>query len=315
MTEANLQLNQPSQPQSEPAAEQAKLPAGASLWADAWRRLKRNKPAMFGLGGIILICVVAIFAPILAPANPYTQDLTQGLRLPGAPATITRTGTYILGSDKLGRDILSRVIYGARVSLLVGIFSEFITSVLGITLGLIAGYYGKWIDNLIMRLSDIMFAFPDLLLCIGIVFAFGPNLYNVFLAIGIVGWAGMARLVRSQVLALKESEYVTAARAQGLSDWRIITRHILPNCLGPIIVSITMGIPGAIMSEAGLSFLGLGAQPPTASWGSMIYDARAYMRVDPLFSVWPGLAIMFAVFSFNLFGDGLRDAIDPRLKR
>lgn len=312
MTEANLQLNQP---QTEPAAEQAKIPAGASLWADAWRRLKRNKPAMFGLGGIILICLVAIFAPLLAPANPYAQDLTQGLRLPGAPATITRTGTYILGSDKLGRDILSRVIYGARVSLLVGIFSEFITSVLGITLGLIAGYYGKWVDNLIMRLSDIMFAFPDLLLCIGIVFAFGPNLYNVFLAIGIVGWAGMARLVRSQVLALKESEYVTAARAQGLSDWRIITRHILPNCLGPIIVSITMGIPGAIMSEAGLSFLGLGAQPPTASWGSMIYDARAYMRVDPLFSVWPGLAIMFAVFSFNLFGDGLRDAIDPRLKR
>jgi len=312
MTEANLQLKQP---QTEPAAEQAKIPAGASLWADAWRRLKRNKPAMFGLGGIILICLVAIFAPLLAPANPYAQDLTQGLRLPGAPAAITRTGTYILGSDKLGRDILSRVIYGARVSLLVGIFSEFITSVLGITLGLIAGYYGKWIDNLIMRLSDIMFAFPDLLLCIGIVFAFGPNLYNVFLAIGIVGWAGMARLVRSQVLALKESEYVTAARAQGLSDWRIITRHILPNCLGPIIVSITMGIPGAIMSEAGLSFLGLGAQPPTASWGSMIYDARAYMRVDPLFSVWPGLAIMFAVFSFNLFGDGLRDAIDPRLKR
>lgn len=313
MTEAEIQVSQPKKPAPAPAED--KVPAGASLWGDAWRRLKRNKPAMAGLIGIVLIVLLALLAPFLAPANPYVQDLTNGLKLPGAASNLSRGGTYILGSDALGRDILSRVIYGSRVSLMVGIFSELITTTLGVTMGLIAGYYGKWVDNLIMRISDIMFAFPDLLLCIGIVFAFGPNLYNVFLAIGIVGWAGMARLVRSQVLSLKESEYVQAAKAQGLSDWRIIVRHILPNCLGPIIISITMGIPGAIMSEASLSFLGLGAQPPTASWGSMIWDARAYLRVDPLFSIWPGIAIMFAVFAFNLFGDGLRDAIDPRLKR
>lgn len=313
MTETEIQVSQPKKPAPAPAED--KVPAGASLWGDAWRRLKRNKPAMAGLIGIVLIVLLALLAPFLAPANPYVQDLTNGLKLPGAASNLSRGGTYILGSDALGRDILSRVIYGSRVSLMVGIFSELITTTLGVTMGLIAGYYGKWVDNLIMRISDIMFAFPDLLLCIGIVFAFGPNLYNVFLAIGIVGWAGMARLVRSQVLSLKESEYVQAAKAQGLSDWRIIVRHILPNCLGPIIISITMGIPGAIMSEASLSFLGLGAQPPTASWGSMIWDARAYLRVDPLFSIWPGIAIMFAVFAFNLFGDGLRDAIDPRLKR
>jgi peptide/nickel transport system permease protein/oligopeptide transport system permease protein len=261
------------------------------------------------------IVLIALIAPLVTPANPYVTDLAEPLRLPGAPAKITKTGTYILGSDKLGRDILSRILYGARLSLAVGLFAEFVSVTIGVTLGLIAGYYGKWVDNLIGRLADIMFAFPDLLLCIGIVFAFGPSIFNVFLAIGIVGWAGVQRLVRSQVLAAKESEYVTAARAQGLSDWRIIIRHILPNCLGPIIVTITMGIPGAIMSEAGLAFLGLGAPPPAASWGNMIYDARPYLRIDPWFSIWPGLAIMIAVFAFNLFGDGLRDALDPRLKR
>lgn len=318
MTEANVQIKQETPApttQPAPAKEQERIPTGATLWADAWRRLKRNRAAMVGLAGIIVIVIIAIFAPLLAPANPYVQDLSQPLRLPGAPATITKTGTYILGSDKLGRDILSRLVYGARLSLAVGIFAEIVSVSLGVSIGLIAGYYGKWVDELIGRLADIMFAFPDLLLVIGIVFAFGPNIFNVFLAIGIVGWAGMSRLVRSQVLAVKESEYVTAARAQGLSDWRIILRHVLPNCLGPVIVSVTMGIPGAIMAEAGLSFLGLGAPPPAASWGSMIYDARSYLRIDPLFSVWPGLAIMFAVFAFNLFGDGLRDALDPRLKR
>jgi peptide/nickel transport system permease protein/oligopeptide transport system permease protein len=264
-----------------------------------------------------IIVFVALFAPLLAPADPYKTDLAEPLRPPGALSRVNKSGSgvYILGSDKLGRDILSRLIYGARLSLAVGIFAEVVSVSIGIVLGLVAGYYGKWVDNLIGRLADIMFAFPDLLLCIGIVFAFGPSIFNVFFAIGIVGWAGMQRLVRSQVLAVKESEFVTAARAQGLSDRRIILRHILPNCLGPVIVSVTMGIPGAIMSEAGLAFLGLGAPPPAASWGNMIYDARPYLRVDALYSVWPGLAIMLAVFAFNLFGDGLRDALDPRLKR
>lgn len=311
MTEANI--HPAPMPTQAPSTEAAI--SGASLWAEAWRRMKRNRAAMFGLAGIILIVFVAIFAPWLAPADPYKQDLAKTLAPVGAASAISRTGTYVLGADKLGRDILSRVIYGTRVSLGVGLFSQALTASIGITLGALSGYYGRWIDNLIMRVSDVMFAFPDLLFCIGIVFALGPSIFNVFLAIGIVGWAGMARLVRSQVLSVRETEYVMAARSQGLSNSRILTRHILPNCLGPIIVSISMGIPGAIMSEAGLSFLGLGAQPPMASWGGMIYEARAFMRIAPLFSIWPGIAIMIAVLSFNLFGDGLRDALDPRLKR
>jgi peptide/nickel transport system permease protein/oligopeptide transport system permease protein len=282
--------------------------------ADAWRRLRRNRLAMAGLVYIVILVLVAIFAPALAPADPYKQELLSRLAPMGAPSQITRTGTFILGADHLGRDILSRIIYGSRISLAVGLISEFIVTVIGVTVGLVAGYYGGWFDSLVMRVCDILFAFPDLLFCIGIMFALGPGLLNIFIALSVVGWAGMARLVRGQVLALKEAEYVEAARAQAVSDLRIMFRHILPGCLAPVIVSITLGIPGAIMGEASLSFLGLGAQPPTASWGSMIYDARAYLRTHPLFSVWPGIAIMLTVFAFNLFGDGLRDALDPRMK-
>lgn len=282
--------------------------------ADAWRRLRRNRPAMAGLVYIVILVLVAIFAPVLAPADPYEQELLSRLAPVGAPSDITRTGTFILGADHLGRDILSRIIYGSRISLAVGLISEFIVTVIGVTVGLLAGYYGGWFDSLVMRLCDILFAFPDLLFCIGIMFALGPGLLNIYIALSVVGWAGMARLVRGQVLVLKETEYVEAARAQAVSDLRIMFRHILPGCLAPVIVSITLGIPGAIMGEASLSFLGLGAQPPTASWGSMIYDARAYLRTHPLFSVWPGIAIMLTVFAFNLFGDGLRDALDPRMK-
>lgn len=283
--------------------------------SEAWRRLKKNRPAMVGLAMIMLLVVVALGADVLAPAHPYKQDLDSRLLPPGAPSEITAGGVYPLGSDQLGRDILSRIIHGSRVSLAVGLVSEFIVVVIGITLGAIAGYYGKWVDSVIMRLGDIMFAFPDLLFCIAIMFALGPNIFNVFIAISIVGWAGMARLVRSQVLYLKETQFIESARSQGLSDFRIITRHILPNCMGPVIVSVTLGIPGAIMAEASLSFLGLGAQPPISSWGSMIYSARDYIRSVPLFSIIPGLAIAFTVFAFNLFGDGLRDALDPRLRQ
>ena len=282
---------------------------------EAWTRLKRNKAAMVGLYMIIVLVIVAVTADLISPADPYTQDLYARLVPPGGPSSITRTQTYILGSDQLGRDILSRIFHGSRISLAVGLVSEFIVVLIGISLGAISGYYGKWVDTVIMRLGDIMFAFPDLLFCIGIMFVLGPNIFNLFIAISIVGWAGMARLVRSQVLYLKETQFIESAKAQGLSDFRIITRHILPNCLGPIIVSVTLGIPGAIMAEASLSFLGLGARPPMASWGSMIYAARAYIRAAPLYSIFPGLAIAYTVFAFNLFGDGLRDALDPRLKR
>lgn len=288
--------------------------SGASLWSDAWVRLKKNKPAMIGLFFIVLLVVVALTANFIAPSGPYDQDLTARLSTPGSSSNISRGGVYLLGSDQLGRDLLSRIIHGSRVSLAVGLVSEFIVSVLGISLGAIAGYYGGRVDDWIMRISDIMFAFPDLLFAIGIMFALGPSIFNVFIALGVVGWAGMARLVRSQIMTLKEMEFVESAKAQGISDFRIIVRHLLPNCLGPIIVSITLGIPGAILGEAGLSFLGLGAQPPMASWGSMIMDARPYFSTQPYFSIFPGVAIMIVVFAFNLFGDGLRDALDPRLK-
>ncbi|MGB9839574.1 ABC transporter permease [Thermovenabulum sp.] len=286
-----------------------------SFWQDAFKRLKRNRPAMIGLVIIILFTLLAILSPVLSPADPIKQDLSNRLKPPGSPSNICKNGIYILGSDEFGRDILSRILYGARISLSVGIISQILVTIVGVTMGSLAGYYGGKIDMLIMRLADILFAFPDLLFYIGVMFALGPSIYNVFVALALIGWAGMARLVRSQVISLREMEYIEAAKAQGLSDLRIILKHILPNCVGPIIVSITMGIPGAILAEASLSFLGLGVQPPTPSWGNMIYAARAYMRTNPMYSVWPGLAIMIMVFSFNLLGDGLRDAFDPKLKR
>lgn len=286
-----------------------------SFWQDAFKRLKRNRPAMIGLVVIILFTLLAILSPVLSPADPIKQDLSNRLKPPGSPSNICKNGIYILGSDEFGRDILSRILYGARISLSVGIFSQILVTIIGVTMGSLAGYYGGKIDMLIMRLADILFAFPDLLFYIGVMFALGPSIYNVFVALALIGWAGMARLVRSQVISLREMEYIEAAKAQGLSDLRIILKHILPNCVGPIIVYITMGIPGAILAEASLSFLGLGVQPPAPSWGNMIYAARAYMRTNPMYSVWPGLAIMIMVFSFNLLGDGLRDAFDPKLKR
>ncbi|MEW5866252.1 MAG: oligopeptide ABC transporter permease [Bacillota bacterium] len=276
------------------------------LYADAWKRLKRNRLAMAGLVVIVLLMLVAVFAPYIAPHDPYKQSLDDQLRPPSRK--------YPLGTDDLGRDVASRIIFGSRISLTVGFVAEAITLVIGVTLGAISGYFGGRVDNVIMRITDMMFAFPDLLFAIAIMFVLGPGIYNVFIALAIVGWAGMARLVRGQVLAVREREFVEAAKAVGESDVRIIIKHILPNCLAPVIVSATLGIPGAIMSEAGLSFLGLGAQPPTPSWGQMISIGRGYLRFAPWFSVYPGLAIMVTVLAFNLFGDGLRDALDPRLR-
>ena len=209
----------------------------------------------------------------------------------------------------------SRVIYGARVSLLVGFVAEAIVLVIGVTMGALAGYYGGRVDRIIMRTVDVLFAFPDLLFAIAIMFALGRGLLNLFIALSVVGWAGMARLTRSQVLALKEREFVEGARAAGARDAHIIFRHILPNALGPIIVAVTLGIPGAIMSEASLSYIGLGVQPPTATWGSMIYEGKSYLKHAPWMSLAPGAMIMLTVLAFNLLGDGLRDALDPRTKK
>lgn len=282
----------------------------------AWKRLKSHRAALFGLIVICALVVIAIGAPKVAPADPNRQDIMNRLAKPGTPMAQDLGGEmYVLGGDQLGRDLLSRVIYGSRISLTVGVVAQSIILIIGVTAGSIAGYFGGWIDRIIMRICDILFAFPDLLFAIAIMFALGRGLINLFIALAVVNWAGMARLVRAQVLQLRERDFVEAARSAGAPPHWIIIRHILPNALGPIIVAATLGVPGAILSEAGLSFLGLGVQPPTATWGAMIFDGRAYLRVAPALSVVPGIAIMVTVLAFNLLGDGLRDALDPRIRR
>jgi ABC-type dipeptide/oligopeptide/nickel transport system permease subunit len=281
-----------------------------------WQRFRRNKLAVVGLVVIIALILVAVLAPWVAPADPLRQDLLSKLVKPGAPMRPDLGGTsYLFGADYLGRDLLSRTIWGARISLLVGFVSETLIVLFGVTMGSLAGYYGGWVDEVISRVCEILFAFPDLLFAIAMMFALGSGLLNLFITLAVISWAGMARLVRSQVLQLREREYVQAAKAAGAKDYWVILKHILPNALGPIIVSATLGVPGAIMAEAALSFLGLGVAPPTATWGSMIYEGRAYLMTNPLISVVPGIAVMITVLAFNLLGDGLRDAIDPRSKQ
>jgi len=267
-----------------------------------WTRIARDPWSRFGLGVVGLLALLALLAPWLAPGDPFRGDLAVSLRPP--------SHTFLFGSDAQGRDVLSRVLYGARLSLAVGLISQSIALFLGLTLGLIAGFYGRWIDGVIMRVADVTLAFPSLLLLIAIAAAVKPSLPVVFIVIGIVGWAGLARIVRGQVLVGRSLEYVQAARALGASDARIITRHLLPNVIAPVIVAATLGIGGAIMAEAALSFLGLGAQPPTPSWGAMVAEGRDLLRVAPWVSIAPGVAIGLAVLGLNLVGDGLRDALD-----
>src|SRR5437762_3356340 len=257
-----------------------------------WSRLARDPWARFGLGLVALLALLALLAPWLAPGDPFRGDLAASLRPP--------SGAFLLGSDAQGRDVLSRVLYGARLSLAVGLISQSIALALGVTLGLVSGYYGRWIDGTIMRVADVTLAFPSLLLLIAIAAAVKPSLPVVFVVIGLVGWAGMARLVRGQVLLARGLEYVQAARALGASDVRIIARHLLPNVIAPVIVAATLGIGGAIMAEAALSFIGLGAQPPTPSWGAMVAEGRDLLRVAPWVSIAPGVAIGLAVLGLNL---------------
>lgn len=272
-------------------------------------RLRRDPRAWFGAGVVALLLLMAIAAPLIARHDPTSIDLVRSLEGP--------SGTHWFGTDIQGRDVFSRLVYGARVSLTVGIASQLISLALGIVLGLAAGYYGKWIDEGVMRLADVTLAFPTLLLLIALVAALQPSLTIVFFVIGFVGWAGMARLVRGQVLVVREMEYVQAERALGAADIRIIARHVLPGVIAPVVIASTLGIAGAIMAESSLSFLGLGVQPLTPSWGSMIADGRDLyqLRTAPWTSLAPGLAIGAAVLGFNLLGDALRDAYDPRAIR
>lgn len=282
---------------------------GETFVHQAWRRLKRNRLAMAGLVMIFFLFAVGIFAPAISPHDPIKQNLRESHLPP--------SGNHLLGTDLHGRDLLSRLIYGTRISLLVGFLPQFVSLFLALLLGLLSGYYGGLVDSLIMRLADAFFAFPSLLFMMALMFVVGSKqaVLGMVLGLGIVGWAGSSRIMRGQVLTIKERAYVDAARAIGARNSRIILRHVLPNCLAPLIVTTTMAIPGAIMAEAGLSFIGLGVPPPTASWGQMLQSGRAYIRQFPWLCVWPGLAIFITVLSFNLFGDGLRDALDPYLKR
>ncbi len=282
------------------------LPPQTSLYLDAWRRLRRNKLAVIGMVilGIFLFC--AIFAPWVAPYDPLEQNLVRRREPPSRE--------HLLGLDEVGRDILSRIIFGARVSLQVGVASVSMAIIVGALLGAISGFLGGWVDNVIMRLMDIMLAFPSLLLAIAIVAILGPGLLNMLYAIAFVSIPTYARIVRASVLANKEQEYVTAARAIGCSSFHILFKHIMPNSLTPLIVQGTLGIATAILDAAGLSFLGLGAQPPTPEWGAMLGQGRGSVFTAPHIVLFPGLAIMLTVLGFNLLGDGLRDALDPRLR-
>ncbi len=270
------------------------------------RRLLNDNRARFGIAVVVIMTVAAIAAPLVARQDPLHIDLSHLLQRPSF--------AHWLGTDVQGRDIWSRLVYGSRVSLTVGLVSQGIALLLGVTLGLLAGYYGGWVEELVMRLADVTLAFPTLLLLIAMVAAFQPSMGVVFVTIGVVGWAGIARLVRGQVLVVRQLEYIQAIRALGARDWRIMFQHVLPNVIAPVVIAATLGVAGAIMAEAALSFLGLGVPPPSPSWGSMIADGRDLdqLRRAPWTSVFPGLAIGMAVLGFNLLGDALRDALDPK---
>ena len=269
-------------------------------------RLRRDPRAAIGVSVVVLVTLAALLAPVIARHDPFAIDLAGQLARPSAE--------HWMGTDVQGRDVWARLVYGARVSLAVGIISQSIALLIGVTLGLVAGYYGRWVDEVVMRLADVTLAFPTLLLLIAMVAALQPSMPVVFATIGIVGWAGMARLVRGQVLVVRQLEYVQAVRALGAVDRRIVLRHVLPNVIAPVVIAATLGVAGAMMAEAALSFLGLGVQPPTPSWGAMIADGRdlTQLRNSPWTSVFPGLAIGASVLGFNLLGDSLRDALDPR---
>jgi oligopeptide transport system permease protein len=300
---------------------------GRGLWRDAWRRLRRNRAALAGLGFIVLVALCAVLADVLAPYPFWQQDLAV-VRQPPSPQ-------HWLGTDELGRDILSRLLYGARISLAVGLVVQALILLVGVPIGALAGYFGGWLDTLLMRAVDVLYSIPDLLLVIVVMTtvraalaggggalglfaavdaAFG-GLLGVFVALALTSWLTVARLVRGQVLSLKEREFVDAARTLGAGHARILRQHLLPNTLAPIIVAATFGIPSAILLEASLSFLGLGVQAPMPSWGAMILEGYKAMRAQPHMLVAPAAALSLTVLSYNFFGDGLRDALDPWMQR
>lgn len=274
----------------------------------AMRTLWRQKNLMIGGAITLTIVLMAVLAPLLAPYDPINQaDLLHAEESPNR--------AFLFGTDTQGRDILSRVIYGARVSLAIGLITQCLNSLIGVLLGLTAGFFGKWWDDVVMGLTNIMLSIPALVLALAIMAVLGPGLFNVFLALGFTNWSYSCRVTRSQVLAARSLDYVTAARALGQRQFKIMVTQILPNIVGPILVIATLGVAAAILTEASLSFLGLGAQPPTPSWGGMLSTAREQLFTAPWISIFPGLAIFITVLGLNLLGDGLRDILDPRTTR
>jgi oligopeptide transport system permease protein len=279
---------------------------GSSLWRDAWRRLIRNKLAVAGGSTVVFLCLVAIFADVLAP-YPYTKANFGAIyQFPSRQ--------FPLGTDQLGRDVLSRLIYGARVSMLVGLGAQVIVVLIGVPIGLVSGFLGGRVDLFLTRFVDVMYAFPRLLFVILVMSMLGAGLLNIFIAIGLTGWVGIARQTRAQVLSIKETEFVEGARALGAGVLRQISRHILPSALTPIVVSVTFGIPEAIFTEAALSFIGVGINPPTPSWGQMVGENQQFLRSYWYLCVFPSIAIAITMLSFTFLGDGIRDALDPKMK-
>lgn len=271
-----------------------------------FKRLRKNKMAVTGLAIILLLIAVAIFAPLLAPHHPSKQNLDKAFLRPSLE--------YPFGTDDFGRCIFSRIVFGTRLSLSIGVIVTAISAVTGVILGMLAGFYGGAVDEVIMRVVDIFLAFPGLILALVVAGLLGPGMFNVLFALALVGWMGYARVVRGAVLAEKEKDFVESARALGAGNFYLMGRHLLPNVLAPATVMATLGIGQAILAAAGLSFLGVGVQPPVPVWGSMLSDGKIYLQTAPHLTVFPGLAIMITVLSFNFLGDGLRDIFDPRLQ-
>ena len=270
------------------------------------RMCRQNKLAAISAIVIILIILLAVFAPVIAPYGESETSLTERLAAPSAE--------HILGTDYLGRDVFTRLLYGARVSLIVGIMPSVIALIVGVILGLLSGYIGRWVDYVIMRVADVMLSIPSLLLAMVVMYIMGTSVVTLFIALSLTSWASVARVVRSQTLSLKETEYVEAAKSIGVRRWTIMFRHIMPNCIPSLIVLFTLNIPSAILSESSLSFLGIGVQPPAASWGLMVNEAKQYLFTSPWLCLAPCLTIMIVVLAFNFLGDGLRDVLDPYMK-
>lgn len=269
-----------------------------------WPRLKRNRLAMAGLSVVLLLFAISIFAPFIAPYHPSEINAWHVLSPP--------SWQHWLGTDELGRDLFSRVLFGARISLKVGFVAIGIAVLLGSLVGLLAGYYGGWVDTILMRFVDIMLCFPAFFLILAIITFLEPSIWYIMAVIGLTGWMGVARLVRAEVLSIREMDYILAARCIGCSDLRIMLRHIMPNALSPVLVAATLGVAGAILTESALSFLGIGVQPPTPSWGNILTSGKDYIEFAWWLSLFPGLAILITVLAYNLLGEGIRDALDPR---